>query len=84
VVSVGEGSVQRRNERGQWEPLPQGEHTLPQGADLRLASGSSVTLARGEDRTVLHGPSDVVVSPGAERVELRTGRAELRANTRDV
>jgi hypothetical protein len=63
-----------------WQALPEGEHQLLAGTELRLDKRGRAELSRGAQRADLAGPAEVRVSqPGDELIEVSTGSALIRA-----
>jgi hypothetical protein len=65
---------------GDWRALPEGEHELAAGTELRLGKDGGAALTRGSERAELTGPAEVTLGqPDSDLIEVRTGSALIQA-----
>jgi hypothetical protein len=81
-----EGNGVRARARGSnsWDALDAGQHELLVGTALRLPAGTSVHLARGEDRADLRGAGEFVIGSGAAWIETHSGGVHVAAASQDI
>jgi ferric-dicitrate binding protein FerR (iron transport regulator) len=81
-----EGRGVRARARGSnaWNALDPGEHALLVGTALRLPAGTSVHLARGEDRADLRGAGEFVIGSGSTWIETHSGDVHVTAAAQDI
>jgi len=68
-----------------WTPLPEGTSPVEAGARIRVGTGTSVDVVRGEERATVTGAAEVVAG-GADGslVTAIRGKVTTEAKTRDV
>ena len=80
----GDGVRARAHRSSTWDALAPGKHELAAGTALRLPAGTSVHLARDDDRADLRGAGEFVIGEGSVLVETRAGDVHVAASARDV
>jgi hypothetical protein len=80
----GGGVRARTRDKSAWDVLPPGEHALSAGTALRVPAGTSVHLARGEDRAELRGAGEFAIGSGSTWVQARAGDVHLAAAAHDI
>jgi hypothetical protein len=79
-----QGVMARPNASSPWQPVQKGERELDAGTHLKLPAGTSVLLARGDDKARLTGAGEFVVGVGTVLVETKQGGVHVAAARQDV
>jgi len=75
--TTGDGAHQRPPGATEWQQLPQGEAQLAAGTGVKVDSGTTVELTRGQQHVTLGEGEFVVGAPGGYLVQAKQGPVKL-------